>query len=81
MKTHTTYSVFIPVYKTNIFFFTFCLRYWTETVFFLSERRIMQAQTEKENIESDLSSMFPKVGSSSRSNYASVALQAPLDAY
>lgn len=44
---------------------TFCLQYWTETVFFLSERRIMQAQTEKENIESDLSSMFPKVGSSS----------------
>lgn len=44
---------------------TFCLQYWTETVFFLSERRIMQAQTERENIESDLSSMFPKVGSSS----------------
>lgn len=64
-KTHTTYLVFVPVYQTSIFSFTFCLQYWTETVFFLSERRIMQAQTEKENIESDLSSMFPKVGSSS----------------
>lgn len=63
--THPTYLVFVPVYQTSIFSFTFCLQYWTETVFFLSERRIMQAQTERENIESDLSSMFPKVGSSS----------------
>lgn len=39
---------------------------WIHHVFFLSERRILQAQTEKEGIESDLSSMFPKVGQSSR---------------
>lgn len=30
-------------------------------ILFVSERRLSQAQREHENVESDLSSMFPKV--------------------
>lgn len=41
-------------------------------VFLLSEKRIIQAQAEKEGMDSDLSSMFPKVSPSF--NFISIQL-------
>lgn len=37
----------------------------TSVIFLLSENRIRQSRAESDGVESDLSSMFPKVGCSS----------------